>query len=615
MAFAQPPSGVAAATAAALAAANVDDLDDDACPICCELFDDADKGFLPCVCNYRVCMFCVRRLMTEFDGRCPGCRSKYNEANFRFKQLDPEELARQKRERAERKRQLEREKAKLAAAAAAQQQQAAVAAAKQLQLQQQQQQQQQRAVGASANAATAANTNANNATNATNANARAATAPTPTKPRTGPAAPTTTATTNATTTTRPPPASSEDPRYLANVRVVQRNTAFVTGLSPGMAREDVLRRSTHFGQFGQITRVVVLRPGALGGTPASPSPRLPSAYISFAHPEEARAAFQGVDGLTMDGFDVLASLGTARYCSSFLRGVPCTNPDCLNLHALGDDSATITREEFESGRLNYDFLDVDEDWRSSPSTSPPPPPLNESSLWPTPGAAVQLSRQNSAASSTSASAPSNANANTSATNAYPALPPTPTPMERLGGMDLASWEKRTPKRPLTLSRAPGEGVSRATPPPIQSSAAAAAAVMGEKAASCTEVLALAASLIALRAPMPPELRVSLSALCGPRAGAASFPGLAACLSSSKPWFVGAPTLDAGAVNIPWTDAVPVSVAVGMASGSSANAANANASASAAANASRTAAPSSTNTDAAKKANRKGRNKGGRGGDE
>jgi hypothetical protein len=71
-----------------------DEMED--CPICVEPFDESDRLFLPCHCNYRVCMFCVRRLMTEFDGRCPGCRSVYNEANFRQRELSSEEIERRK---------------------------------------------------------------------------------------------------------------------------------------------------------------------------------------------------------------------------------------------------------------------------------------------------------------------------------------------------------------------------------------------------------------------------------------------------------------------------------------------------------------------------------------
>jgi hypothetical protein len=61
-----------------------DDDDDETCPTCIEKFDQQDKKFYPCPCKYRVCVFCVRRIQTEFDGRCPGCRRDYNEDDFAF---------------------------------------------------------------------------------------------------------------------------------------------------------------------------------------------------------------------------------------------------------------------------------------------------------------------------------------------------------------------------------------------------------------------------------------------------------------------------------------------------------------------------------------------------
>jgi len=89
-------------------------MDEECCPICIEPFDDQDRLFLPCACQYQVCMFCVRRILTEFDGRCPGCRSDYREENFRFRQLEADEVVRSRRQKAEKARQAEREKAKLA---------------------------------------------------------------------------------------------------------------------------------------------------------------------------------------------------------------------------------------------------------------------------------------------------------------------------------------------------------------------------------------------------------------------------------------------------------------------------------------------------------------------
>ncbi|KAJ3677453.1 hypothetical protein LUZ60_003177 [Juncus effusus] len=46
------------------------------CPICYEDLDSTDSSFLPCPCGFRLCLFCHKRIL-EADGKCPGCRKKY----------------------------------------------------------------------------------------------------------------------------------------------------------------------------------------------------------------------------------------------------------------------------------------------------------------------------------------------------------------------------------------------------------------------------------------------------------------------------------------------------------------------------------------------------------
>ncbi|XP_077215307.1 uncharacterized protein LOC143849898 [Tasmannia lanceolata] len=46
------------------------------CPICCEDLDFTDSSFLPCLCGFRLCLFCHKRIL-EADERCPGCRRPY----------------------------------------------------------------------------------------------------------------------------------------------------------------------------------------------------------------------------------------------------------------------------------------------------------------------------------------------------------------------------------------------------------------------------------------------------------------------------------------------------------------------------------------------------------
>uniref|UniRef100_A0A7N0RAG6 RING-type domain-containing protein n=1 Tax=Kalanchoe fedtschenkoi TaxID=63787 RepID=A0A7N0RAG6_KALFE len=46
------------------------------CPICYEDLDKTDTSFLPCLCGFRLCLFCHKRILEE-NGRCPGCRKPY----------------------------------------------------------------------------------------------------------------------------------------------------------------------------------------------------------------------------------------------------------------------------------------------------------------------------------------------------------------------------------------------------------------------------------------------------------------------------------------------------------------------------------------------------------
>lgn len=44
-----------------------------------------------------------------------------------------------------------------------------------------------------------------------------------------------------------------------------------------------------------------------------------------------------------------ASFGTTKYCTYFLRNLPCNNPDCMYLHELGDENDSFTKEEIANG--------------------------------------------------------------------------------------------------------------------------------------------------------------------------------------------------------------------------------------------------------------------------
>ncbi|KAL8269969.1 hypothetical protein Esti_006103 [Eimeria stiedai] len=64
-------------------------------------------------------------------------------------------------------------------------------------------------------------------------------------------------------------------------------------------------------------------------------------YVTYATSKEAVAAIQGVDGAVYEGKTLKASFGTTKYCSNFLKGVRCQNPDCSYLHQLGSGKDSI----------------------------------------------------------------------------------------------------------------------------------------------------------------------------------------------------------------------------------------------------------------------------------
>ncbi|CCM05053.1 uncharacterized protein FIBRA_07255 [Fibroporia radiculosa] len=135
-------------------------------------------------------------------------------------------------------------------------------------------------------------------------------------------------------------------RSLANVRVVQRNVAYVVGMGPRFAKEELiptLRSSEYFGQYGKISKIVIVKRTPPGG-------RAPvvGLYITYHRREDAARAIAAVDGAVSPGGGqeiMRASYGTTKYCMAFLRGVPCTDHGCMNLHEWGDEKDCFTKED------------------------------------------------------------------------------------------------------------------------------------------------------------------------------------------------------------------------------------------------------------------------------
>ncbi|CAN0288611.1 unnamed protein product, partial [Laminaria digitata] len=107
----------------------------------------------------------------------------------------------------------------------------------------------------------------------------------------------------------------------------------------------------YFGQYGEIAKLVINH--HQGVSADDPRYGSASAYITFRRQEDAWAAICSVDGFRLMGRTIRASFGTSKYCNSFLRNLPCNNPDCLYLHALGDEGDRFTKDEVQLGLARH----------------------------------------------------------------------------------------------------------------------------------------------------------------------------------------------------------------------------------------------------------------------
>ena len=48
-----------------------------------------------------------------------------------------------------------------------------------------------------------------------------------------------------------------------------------------------------------------------------------------------------------------ASFGTTKYCNAFIKGIPCTNPDCLYLHEEAPKEDCFLRDEMTIGDYSF----------------------------------------------------------------------------------------------------------------------------------------------------------------------------------------------------------------------------------------------------------------------
>ncbi|KAF4863760.1 General negative regulator of transcription subunit 4 [Colletotrichum siamense] len=141
-------------------------------------------------------------------------------------------------------------------------------------------------------------------------------------------------------------AEKENRKNLVGVRVVQKNLVYVTGLTPTVREDELLktlRKPEFFGQYGNIQKISISNRKSQDGQNQSLG-----IYVTFEKKEDAQRCIQAVNG-SQNGDRVLrAQLGTTKYCSAWLRHEQCTNRQCMFLHELGDEEDSYTRQDLSS---------------------------------------------------------------------------------------------------------------------------------------------------------------------------------------------------------------------------------------------------------------------------
>ncbi|PWZ02258.1 hypothetical protein BCV70DRAFT_198535, partial [Testicularia cyperi] len=143
-------------------------------------------------------------------------------------------------------------------------------------------------------------------------------------------------------------------KHLANMRVVQKNLVYVVGLSSKLAKEELiptLRSNEFFGQYGRISKILISKRSTASKLVMGTSETAIGVYVTYHRKEDAAKAIVAIDGSKgSDGRIIRASYGTTKYCTTYLRNLPCTNPGCTYLHEPGEEADSFTKEDLSTLR-------------------------------------------------------------------------------------------------------------------------------------------------------------------------------------------------------------------------------------------------------------------------
>jgi hypothetical protein len=128
--------------------------------------------------------------------------------------------------------------------------------------------------------------------------------------------------------------TKDDFKSFSKFRIIQKNLVHVQGFPDSMADKFLLSQPEYFGQFGTITKLVVV-----SKENEFTNKKSNSAYITFSTNEEAAYAVLTIDSIMLEGHIVRAFFGTSKYCIHFLNNAECFNKEkCMFLHELADNN-------------------------------------------------------------------------------------------------------------------------------------------------------------------------------------------------------------------------------------------------------------------------------------
>ena len=125
-------------------------------------------------------------------------------------------------------------------------------------------------------------------------------------------------------------------------RVVQRDLVYIIGIPLDIASESILSKYEYFGQYGNLKKVYVNTTNSHSTNPNRPTV---SAFVTFYNNQDALECIYSLENFVYNGYQIKASLGTSKYCTSFLCGQKCNNPECMYLHHFGEEEDSFSPEE------------------------------------------------------------------------------------------------------------------------------------------------------------------------------------------------------------------------------------------------------------------------------